>query len=110
MIDRSRLLELEEDFGAEDLEEIINAFLEEAEDSITALGGLLSDEPSPEREAHFHFLKGCARNIGANQLGDMCERLEVSNEGFGQADFRAVRGEFQAVCDWFSDGGLRKSA
>lgn len=110
MIDRDRLAELEDDFGAEDLQEIIEAFLSEAEETVTALGHSLSDEPTPERNGHLHFLKGCARNVGAVRLGDLCEQFEDANTGYSRADHQVLLAEFQAVCRFFSDGAMRLTA
>ncbi len=76
MIDQTRLRELEEDFGTDDLAEIVDAFLEEAIEAVDAMRGL---DPATDADGiarHLHFLKGCARNVGATALGDRCEALE----------------------------------
>jgi HPt (histidine-containing phosphotransfer) domain-containing protein len=106
MIDQKRLRELEEDFGVDDLAEIIDAFLEEAFESVDELREL---DPETEREGiarRLHFLKGCARNIGAMALGDQCETLEarpadaVSPEVITKltADLDAIRMWFRSAC------------
>ena len=110
MIDQSRLDELANDFGAEDLAEIIEVFLAETWEAIDSLEGKLDTMPEEERREQFHFLKGCARNIGAAGFGDLCEEWESGNAAFGMADYTRLRGEFQAVCDYLSGRGLRLSA
>ena len=70
MIDHSRLQELINDFGEEDLADLIDSFLEEAVETVDALEGTISEAYTKERAELFHFLKGCALNVGAmlNQL------------------------------------------
>lgn len=112
IVDEDRIRELEDDFGAEDLAEIIEAFLEEASEAVEALAPLLSDVPSEERKDQFHFLAGAARNLGAVAFGDLSKRLEEENGPFGADDFAAFRAEFQRVSDHFqaADGVLRQAS
>ena len=104
-IDEDRLRELAADFGADDLAEIIDAFLEEATEVVDALADCLSDEPSQTRVEHFHFLAGAARNLGAAAFGTFCQKLERENGHFGKADYQQFRAEYQAVLDYFGDRG-----
>ena len=83
MIDQTRLQELVDDFGAEDFDDLIESFLEEAAESVMNLEAMVSDEACDERSAQFHFLKGCARNIGAVKFGDLCETWEFGRAPFG---------------------------
>ena len=113
MIDEQRLQELEDDFGAEDLAEIIDVFLQEVADGVDALGGMLSDTPHEERKAQLHLLKGCARNLGATALGDLCERYEqaeVTGAPFGQTEYAEVTGQFDQVRAYFDTGSEKKFA
>lgn len=110
MIDQSRLDELANDFGEEDLAEIIEVFLAETWEAVDALEGKVEAMPLEERREHFHFLKGCARNIGATSFGDLCEEWETGSAPFGPTDYTRLRGEFQSVCDYLSGRGLRMSA
>ncbi len=106
MIDQTRLRELEEDFGADELSEIVDAFLEEAFEAVEALRTIDSDADAESIGRHLHFLKGCARNIGARALGDFCEALEgspadaVTPEVVTRltADLDAVRMWFRSAC------------
>lgn len=113
MIDEQRLKELEDDFGADDLAEIIDAFLEEVGEGVDTLGNMLSDQPSAERKAQLHFLKGCARNLGAMDLGDLCEqyeRAELGASAFGPDDFARVVSEVERIRGYFASRDLRRSA
>ena len=110
MIDQDRLRQLEEDFGAEDLSDLIEIFLDETREGLEALAPLI-DQGDPEAlRDQFHFLKGCARNVGASEFADRCERFEKGQATATGADYQTLRGEFQAIYDWFTSGGLRQIA
>ena len=110
MIDQDRLDELANDFGAEDLAEIIEVFLGETWEAIEELEGKIGAMSDEEQRDQFHFLKGCARNIGAMQFGEVREGFETGGKTFGQAEYLGLKADFQAVCDALSDRGLRMSA
>lgn len=110
MIDEKRLQELVDDFGAEDLADLIESFLEEASEAVADVEGLVSDEFSQQRSEQFHFLKGCALNVGATQLAKTCEELEYRQAGFSHAEYQSLRGQFNAVQIYFAEGGLKKIA
>ena len=110
MIDQARLQELEDDFGAEDLGELIEVFLAETWEGLDTLASLIQDcDPTALRE-QLHFLKGCALNVGASAFAERCHRHEKSEQPVTAADLQGLRTEFQSVCDWFSAGDLRRSA
>lgn len=73
MIDWIRIAELHEDFGAEDFNDIVAAFLEEADD---ALARLLDADTSAELQAEFHFMKGAALNLGFDEIAAICSSGE----------------------------------
>ena len=110
MIDQTRLQELVDDFGAEDLDDLIESFLEEAAESVMNLEAMVSDEVCDERSAQFHFLKGCALNIGAVDLADLCQSFEGRDGGFSGAEYQSLLSRFQAVQAYFADGGLKHIA
>ena len=110
MIDQARLQELVNDFGAEDFDDLIESFLEEAAESVMNLEAMVSDEACDERSAQFHFLKGCALNIGAVDLADMCQSFEGRGGGFTGAEYQNLLNRFQAVQAYFADGGLKHIA
>ena len=74
-----------ESFAAGDrqvVREVLTMFLEQAQ---AWAGGL--DPASPGWRDMVHTIKGAARGIGANALGDVCARTEVE----GEAGLPAVR-------------------
>lgn len=98
--DTARLAELEEDFGAEDLGFVIEAFLEEAEEAVSDLAELTSPEKTSDCVSKLHFLVGAARNIGASSFGQLCQQHEKASAGFSEADYRTVLSEFVIVKSW----------
>ena len=105
MIDRERLMEMEADFGAEELALIVAAFLGEASAAIAKLRAGWSDDDV--RRDRLHFLKGCARTIGARRLGALCERLEGGISG--PEDLRALEREFALVREALEPRRLREA-
>lgn len=103
MIDQTRIDELAEDFGLEDLGELIATFLEECEGVVTTLGTLKDTGDMQARSDHFHLLKGCARNIGANRLGDLCETFEEAPESFCGADHQHLEAELTSIRSFFGE-------
>ena len=104
MIDHERLRELEEDFGAEELAQVLAAFLEEAAAAVEALRSGWTD--ADLRRDRLHFLKGCARTIGAMRLGDLCERFEGA-PGPGDDGARRIEREFAQVREAIGRDRLR---
>ena len=70
MINWSRVKELQEDIGADEIGEVVELLLEEV------IGRLASSPVEAELEQDMHFLKGCALNLGFDQLGNMCSVAE----------------------------------
>ena len=110
MIDQERLKQLEADFGADDLGDLIEIFLAETWEGLDALEELIAGGDARALRDQFHFLKGCARNVGASTFADRCEQFEIGQDLATKADYLNLRGDFQAVCDWFSAGGMQQSA
>jgi len=90
-LDETRLAELEDDFGVEDLACVVEAFLEEAAEAVASLEAMVSDSPDQARTAQFHFLVGSARNLGATGLADLCGVHELADSGFDAEAFGAVK-------------------
>ena len=109
MIDHARLKELEDDFGAEDLSDLIDAFLIEAQEAVDTLDELIADWSERRNREQFHFLKGCALNIGATEFAKLCESNEKSAHRLAEDDVEHVRAEFQKICDFFADDGLKRA-
>lgn len=106
MIDRERVRDLIRDFGAEDVAEIVNAFIDEAAEAVDALDDMAADTPAHTLAAQFHFIKGCALNIGAADFAARCERLERGEAPFTPQEHASFREDFEAVRGFFSNGGL----
>lgn len=100
-IDEHRLRDLEADFGADGLEIVVEAYLEESAEIVDSLGDLLSAEPDQRRVEHFHFLCGAAHNVGARRFGDLCRHFEQRNGEFTDDHYAKFRAEYQAVKDYF---------
>ena len=110
MIDHSRLQELINDFGEEDLADLIDSFLEEAVETVDALEGTISEAYTKERAELFHFLKGCALNVGAMKLADVCETFENRHSGFSTEEYQSMKADFAQVQAFFASGGLKQVA
>lgn len=81
MIDWKRVEELREEIGEEDFAEVAGMFLEEADQTIGALGHGLAAEAVGDQ---LHFLKGSALNLGLSDLAAVCqdgERRAAAGEG-----------------------------
>lgn len=73
MIDCTRLNDLRSEIGEDDFLEVVEMFLEEADEVI----GLLSGPADlPQVESRLHFLKGSALNLGLTDLAALCQTGE----------------------------------
>ena len=77
MIDWARVNELREEIGAEDFIEVVDLFLEEADEVVGRFGDLRDDEVG----AAMHFLKGMALNLGFSAFAQLCQRGEAGGAG-----------------------------
>jgi len=82
MINWAKVIELRNDVGADDFEEVVELFLDEVEDTIGHLG-----KPGRSLEHDLHFLKGSALNLGFTDFSDLCMNGEAA----------AARGEAETV-------------
>lgn len=72
MIDRSRIAELRDEVGQDDLLEVVALFCEEVEETLLRLS-----QPPVRVTAHdLHFLKGSALNIGMTEVSEKCSTFE----------------------------------
>lgn len=72
MIDWDRVNEMRNEIGEADFGTILELFLDEIE-TITFR---LSQDDAARMETDFHYLKGCARNLGFRALARLCEEFE----------------------------------
>lgn len=83
MIDWDRVLELREEVGADDFDEVAELFLEEADEVIARLK---SKDGRENLEDDLHFLKGSALNLGFRAMAILCQSGEkAASEGNGQS-------------------------
>lgn len=70
MIDWARIEDLRSEIGGEDFLEVVDMFLDEADEVVGRLGG----PPMPDQvESQLHFLKGAALNLGLSDLAAHCQ-------------------------------------
>ena len=75
--------------------ELIEIFYESSEECLTALKANLTDETDEEFRTQSHAWKGMALNLGANELGRLCENGQ-RHEGMDEAGKTALVGEMEA--------------
>lgn len=108
MIDWDRVEELRAEIGADDFDEVVALFLEEADEVIARLSGAAG---SGALEADLHFLKGAALNLGFDALAELCQDGErQAAEGSADVDVEQVRQAYHSSRAQFSSGGAKASA
>jgi HPt (histidine-containing phosphotransfer) domain-containing protein len=95
MIDWTRLNELRDEIGEDDLADVVTLFLDEADDVVLRLSSRMSDE---EMESQLHFLKGSALNLGLAGLAGLCQDGErKAEQGQGATiDLDAIKSVYEA--------------
>ena len=73
MIDWERVKELRGEIGADDFAEVVEMFMEEADEAIARLTPSLT---AKALEADLHYLKGAALNLGFIALSALCQEGE----------------------------------
>lgn len=94
MIDWSRVEELQNDLGADDFAEVTAIFLEEVEERLEQLESRISSSLTDD----FHFLKGCAANLGFAEFQKVCADGEMTGDaeciGHAVKVYSASKSEF----------------
>lgn len=85
MIDWDRVAELRDEIGAEDFDEIVDAFLSEVEGTLDELSE--AEGSATAIESRLHYLKGSALNLGFSDLSTLCQTWESA----------AKRGEIDGI-------------
>ena len=76
MIDWTRVMELCDEVGAEDLDEVVELFFEEVEE----VTDRIRTSPDPVTlEADLHFLKGSALSLGFSSFAELCQTGETAS-------------------------------
>lgn len=109
MIDWDRVMELRNEIGAEDFAEVVEMFLEEADE----VAEKIETDLSPDAvESALHFLKGSALNLGFRELAKLCQAGEkaaaagnVDRVGLGR-----VTGVYEQSKNAFKAGKERYAA
>ncbi len=78
MIDWSRIDEIEQELGADEVPELVAVFLDEVGDAM----GPLAQNIQPS-EAALHFLKGCALTLGFDDLAKLASDGEARKKASG---------------------------
>lgn len=76
----ARLKLLEEDYGREMVIKIIEMFIPDAEARIERISRAIREKDSRELEEAAHGLKSGAANIGAAEMAQLCEQLEMQSQ------------------------------
>lgn len=87
MIDWDRVIELRDEVGSEDFDEVADLFLEEVDEVINRLRDGTS---SQSIEDDLHFLKGSALNLGFRSMAILCQQGEKAASS-GQGDSFALQ-------------------
>ncbi len=88
MIDWMQVRQLQDDVGAEDMDEVIQLFLDEVDEAMQNLETQYETMPPNDRSAAFHFLKGCASNLGFKTFADQCGAGEESAKAGNEPEFK----------------------
>lgn len=94
MINWNRINDLTNDIGAENIDEVIEVFLEEVED---VLATLKADCSMNDLRHARHFLRGSAMNLGFDELGKLCTSEDPA--GFTNVETAAFIGKMKSVYD-----------
>lgn len=92
MIDWLRMSELREEIGQDGFDEVVDVFLEEAEEVVDRL--LKAQVPTHE---DLHFLKGSALNLGFVSVAQLCQEGERRLIADGRPDPEVIAAAFRAA-------------
>lgn len=88
MIDWAQARQLEKDVGKEEMAEVVELFLAEVDEAMEKLQSAYDEMPAEDRSTSFHFLKGCASNLGFKSFGDQCSLGEEVTKTGGIPNFQ----------------------
>jgi HPt (histidine-containing phosphotransfer) domain-containing protein len=109
MIDWDRVAELRNEIGAEDFAEVVEMFLEEADE----VAATMTANNTPDAvESALHFLKGSALNLGFRDLAQLCQIGEkaASMGHVGGIDLLQVVAVYEQSKSTFKAGKARYAA
>lgn len=88
MIDWQQVQQLQEDVGKEEMEEVIELFMSEVDEAMEKLEANYAGMVPSDRSAAFHFLKGCASNLGFRAFGTKCSLGEEATKDGNDPSFQ----------------------
>ncbi|SDD99224.1 Hpt domain-containing protein [Paracoccus isoporae] len=74
MIDWNRVEALREELGEADFAPVAELFLDEIESTVMRI----CQGDAAQMETDFHFLKGCAANLGFSSFAEICQQGEAA--------------------------------
>ncbi len=87
MINWQQARQLQQDVGKDEMAEVVELFISEVDEAIETLRNNYSTMAASEKTAAFHFLKGCALNLGFNTFGAQCGLGEEITQSGKEPDF-----------------------
>lgn len=87
MLNWQQVRQLQTDVGKEDMPEVVELFICEVDEALENLQINYADMALEDSCAAFHFLKGCASNLGFQAFGDMCTKGESTTKNGQKPDF-----------------------
>lgn len=76
MIDWAQLRQLQDDIGKDEMDDVVELFLCEVDEALATFEDDYEEMSLEDRSASFHFLKGCAANLGFKDFGHLCSEAE----------------------------------
>lgn len=95
MIDWDRVAALREEVGPEDFEEVVELFLQEVDEEIDLLSGIIGQEGLAEK---LHFLKGSALSLGFSEFSGLCQTGEsaLSEDPGNEVDIPRLQDSYKS--------------
>lgn len=90
MIDWGQVRQLQDDIGKEELDDLIEVFLLEVDETLGTLPADFTKTDLGELSATFHFLKGCASNLGFSEFQVNCSKGEETAKNGHAPDFTSA--------------------
>jgi len=87
MIDWQQARQLQHDVGKDEMVEVVELFLSEVDEAIETLQKTYDEMSASDRSAAFHFLKGCASNLGFQAFGVQCGQGEEATKSGQEPEF-----------------------
>jgi HPt (histidine-containing phosphotransfer) domain-containing protein len=107
MIDWNRVGDLRAEIGDDSFAEVVEIFLEEADEVAGRMPGLAT--PADQARA-LHFLKGSALNLGFEDLAHLCQEGERRAGQGNMVQIPTILESYQASKAAFQTGLMRPSA